>query len=150
MNRFISALTVLLFALPVAAWAEGESVTIEKKSIEVAAENTEQPNQEAAIADTAIAANGKEKCSVTHSDRRQHRGISNLKTEFVPKGQWMFGGSVSYSTHSNKDFTFLIVEDIQSNGYQFKISPILGYAYSRNSLVGDFELITIRLYILHN
>jgi hypothetical protein len=48
----------------------------------------------------------------------------------------MFGGSASYSTHSNKDFTFLIVEDIQSNGYQFKISPILGYAYSRNSLVG--------------
>ncbi|MBR1962159.1 MAG: hypothetical protein IKA26_04305 [Alistipes sp.] len=73
---------------------------------------------------------------MSHSERRKNRGVSNLKTEFVPKGQWMFGGSVSYSTHSNKDFTFLIVEDIQSNGYQFKISPILGYAYSRNSLVG--------------
>lgn len=71
-----------------------------------------------------------------HSLRRQNRGVSNLKTEFVPKGQWVFGGSVSYSTHTNNNYTFLIVEDIKSNGYQFKISPLVGYAYGRNSLVG--------------
>ncbi len=71
-----------------------------------------------------------------HSLRRQNRGVSNLKNEFVPKGQWVFGGSISYSTHTNDDYTFLIVEDIKSNGYQFKISPLVGYAYSRNSLVG--------------
>ena len=71
-----------------------------------------------------------------HSMRRQNRGVSNLKTEFVPKGQWVFGGSVSYSTHSNNNFNFLIIEDIQSNGYQFKITPLVGYAYSKNSLVG--------------
>lgn len=136
MNRFISALTVLLFALPVAAWAEGQDVSTDTNTVETAAEKAEQPNQDAAIANTAIAANGNVKNPITHSERRKNRGVSNLKTEFVPKGQWMFGGSVSYSTHSNKDFTFLIVEDIQSNGYQFKISPILGYAYSRNSLVG--------------
>jgi len=136
MNRFISALTILLFALPVAAWAEGQDVSTDTNTVETAAEKAEQPNQDAAIANTAIAANGNVKNPITHSERRKNRGVSNLKTEFVPKGQWMFGGSVSYSTHSNKDFTFLIVEDIQSNGYQFKISPILGYAYSRNSLVG--------------
>ena len=71
-----------------------------------------------------------------HSVRRQNRGIANIRTEFVPKGQWVFGGSVSYSTHGNNNYTFLIVEDIQSNGYQFKISPLVGYAYSRNALVG--------------
>ncbi len=74
--------------------------------------------------------------SYNHSLRRQNRGVSNLKNEFVPKGQWVFGGSVSYSTHTNDNYTFLIVEDIKSNGYQFKISPLVGYAYSRNSLVG--------------
>jgi hypothetical protein len=72
----------------------------------------------------------------SHSLRRQNRGISNLQTEFVPKGQWVFGGSVSYSTHTNNNYTFLIVEEIKSNGYQFKITPLLGYAYSKNSLVG--------------
>ncbi len=71
-----------------------------------------------------------------HSVRRQNRGIANIRTEFVPKGQWVFGGSVSYSTHSNNNYTFLIVEDIQSNGYQFKVTPLVGYAYSKNSLVG--------------
>ncbi|MBR3678361.1 MAG: hypothetical protein IKL60_05615 [Alistipes sp.] len=70
------------------------------------------------------------------SERRKRRGISNLRTEFVPKGQWVFGGSISYSTHSNNNYTFLIVEDIQSDGYTFKVSPLVGYAYAKNSLVG--------------
>lgn len=86
-----------------------------------------------AVAQEAIKADS---TSFSHSQRRQNRGISNLKNEFVPKGQWVFGGSVSYSTHTNNNYTFLIVEDIKSNGYQFKISPLVGYAYSRNSLVG--------------
>ena len=71
-----------------------------------------------------------------HSMRRQNRGIANIRSEFVPKGQWVFGGSLSYSTHSNNNYTFLIVEDIKSNGYQFKVSPLVGYAFSKNSLVG--------------
>ena len=71
-----------------------------------------------------------------HSLRRQNRGVANIRTEFVPKGQWVFGGSVSYSTHTNNNYTFLIVEDIESNGYQFKITPLVGYAYSKNALVG--------------
>ena len=71
-----------------------------------------------------------------HSLRRQNRGIANIRTEFVPKGQWVFGGTISYSTHTNNNYSFLIIEDIQSNGYQFKVSPLVGYAYSKNSLVG--------------
>ena len=71
-----------------------------------------------------------------HSLRRQSRGIADIRTEFVPKGQWVFGGTISYSTHTNKNYSFLIIEDIQSKGYQFKVSPLVGYAYSKNSLVG--------------
>ena len=74
--------------------------------------------------------------SYSHSLRRQSRGIADIRTEFVPKGQWVFGGTISYSTHNNNNYTFLIVEDIESNGYQFKVSPLVGYAYSKNSLVG--------------
>ena len=64
------------------------------------------------------------------------RGIEMGSTVFVPKGQWLVGGNVSYSTHDNENYKFLIVEDIESNGYQFKVSPLVGYAYSKNSLVG--------------
>lgn len=138
MKRFISALTIAFFALPCMAWAESQVVLPEAKPAEGAAAQSTQPQNEAtAVADSvALTQASSELPASNHSLRRKNRGISNLKNEFVPKGQWVFGGSVSYSTHSNNNYTFLIVEDIQSNGYQFKISPILGYAYARNSLVG--------------
>ena len=106
MNRFLKIVTLLLLALPCMVEAKGQEVVPQGDTVR------------------------------THSLRRQNRGISNLKTEFIPKGQWVFGGSISYSTHTNNNYNFLIIEDIKSNGYQFKVSPILGYAYSRNSLVG--------------
>jgi hypothetical protein len=114
MRKFLKIFMISLLALPCVVVAKGEVV---------------QPQS-----DTVVVTKQAEYAS--HSLRRQNRGISNLKTEFVPKGQWVFGGSVSYSTHTNNNYTFLIVEEIQSNGYQFKISPLIGYAYSRNSLVG--------------
>ncbi len=121
MSNFLKTLTVLLFALPSVAMAEGLVVASSEQPTEVKELQTAQP-----LRDTTR----------THSYRRQNRGVSNMKTEFVPKGQWVFGGSISYSTHSNNNYNFLIVEDIKSTGYQFKVSPILGYAYSRNSLIG--------------
>jgi hypothetical protein len=138
MNRFISALTIMLFALPFMAWAQSEVVLTEAKPAESAeVQSTKPQNEPTAVAGSvALTQECSEVCSPNHSLRRKNRGISNLQNEIVPKGQWVFGGTVSYSTHSNNNYTFLIVEDIQSNGYQFKISPILGYAYARNSLVG--------------
>ena len=45
--------------------------------------------------------------------------------EFVPKGQWIVGLSVSY-TQSNQDkYQFLILEGISGNTYSFKISPMV-------------------------
>ena len=43
---------------------------------------------------------------------------------------------MSYSTHSNNNYNFLIIEDIESDGYTFQVSPLVGYAYAKNSLVG--------------
>ena len=114
MKKFINIFMLLLFALP--------SVAVAK---------TQQPKPQS---DT-VAVN-KVATQFSHSQRRQSRGIANIRTEFVPKGQWVFGGSVSYSTHTNDNYNFLIFEDIQSNGYQFKVTPLVGYAYSKNSLVG--------------
>jgi hypothetical protein len=114
MNKFLKIVMLALFALPLGVAAKGQVIKPLSDTVTVA-ENSAVYN---------------------HSVRRQNRGISNLKTEFVPKGQWVFGGAVSFSTHTNKDYSFLIIEDINSNGYQFKVSPILGYAYAKNSLVG--------------
>lgn len=142
MSKFFRVLTIALFALPLTAWAEGQIVVPEQSISEGTTTQTKADTLALATQPVVVAAADSvatEKPATlrfSHSDRRKNRGISNLKNDVVPKGQWVFGGSISYSTHSNKDYTFLIIEDIQSNGYQFKVSPTLGYAYARNALVG--------------
>ena len=74
--------------------------------------------------------------TLTPNQQRKQRGITSLSTELVPKGQWIFGGSASYSIHSNDNYKFLIVEDINSNGYTVKVSPMIAYSPKKNMAVG--------------
>ena len=64
------------------------------------------------------------------------RGIEMGSTVFVPKGQWLVGGNVSYSTHDNENYKFLVVENINSTGYNFKVSPMVAYAIKDNMALG--------------
>lgn len=73
---------------------------------------------------------------MTRNEVRKQRGISNLKTHVVPAGQWVFGGTLSYSTHSNDNYKLLVVENIKSKGYTFKVSPLIGYSLLPNSIIG--------------
>jgi hypothetical protein len=87
--------------------------------------------------------------------QRYDRGFDLNSTTFVEKGSWMVGGSVGYSTHKNTDYQFLIIEDINSNGYRFSVSPVFCYmikdnmglgmrfSYSRNLLNVDTANISI-------
>lgn len=58
------------------------------------------------------------------------------KTVFVPKGQWIAGVNVSYTTESFKDYSFLIIEKIKGNGYTFKVSPMVMYAFGSDLAAG--------------
>ena len=63
------------------------------------------------------------------------RGIHNHT--FIPKGQWMVGSTFSYSEHEDDNFSFLgVLEDIESIGYSFKVSPFFGYFIRDNVAVG--------------
>lgn len=73
--------------------------------------------------------------SMTPNEARKQRGFVS-KDCFVPKGQWIFGGTASYSTHSNNNYTFTLINDIDSEGYTVKISPMIAYAPWRNMAVG--------------
>ncbi len=55
---------------------------------------------------------------------------------FVPKGQWIAGGSFSYSENSANNYEILIVEDIDGTNYSFKISPYVGYFIKDNMCIG--------------
>lgn len=74
--------------------------------------------------------------TLTVNQRRQMRGLSARNNDFVPKGQWIFGGTASYSTHTNDSYNFLIVEDINSDGYSVKASPFVAYAIKKNMAIG--------------
>ena len=68
--------------------------------------------------------------------RRSQRGLIDVKNMFIPRGQWIFGGTASYSTQTNDSYTFLVFEDIGSDGYTFKISPLVAYAVKDNMAFG--------------
>lgn len=56
--------------------------------------------------------------------------------DFIPKGQWIFGLSVSY-TQSNQDkYQFLILEGITGNTYSFKISPMVMFTVAPDLALG--------------
>ncbi len=74
--------------------------------------------------------------NLTPNQQRKQRGITSLSTEIVPKGQWIFGGTASYSTHSNDNYNFLIIEGINSNGYTVKVSPLIAYSPKKNMAIG--------------
>ena len=88
-------------------------------------------NDEPAAADTLAAAE-----PLTVNAVRERRGLVATNNTFVPRGQWIFGGTVSYSTHTNEDYTFVILENIDSDGYTFKVSPMIGYAVRNNMALG--------------
>lgn len=67
---------------------------------------------------------------------RAGRGIADANNVFVPRGQWIFGGGASYSTHKNDHYNFVVIEDIQSDGYTFKVNPMVAYAVKDNMAVG--------------
>lgn len=69
-------------------------------------------------------------------ERRKKRGLVDMSTIFVPKGQWICGVTASYSTHNNDNYSFLVIEGINSQGYNFKASPLVAYAISNNMALG--------------
>ena len=73
---------------------------------------------------------------VEREHRRSGRGLVDMNNLFVPKGQWIFGGTASYSTHDNHGYKLLILEDITSMGYTVKASPLVAYAIADNMAVG--------------
>ena len=73
---------------------------------------------------------------LTVNEMRRRRGLTDTHNLFVPKGQWIFGGTASYSTHTNKGYQFLVIEGIDSRGYTFKVSPMIAYSLHNNMALG--------------
>ena len=103
----------------------------------VAGPDTARPGLAAATTIDSLSRNqNEEPHELTINERRRRRGLTDRHTLFVPKGQWVFGGTASYSTHTNDNYRFLIVEDINSTGYTVRVSPMVAYALRDNMALG--------------
>ena len=73
--------------------------------------------------------------TLSPNEARLHRGFSTDEC-FVPKGQWIFGGTASYSMHTNDNYKLLVVDNIDSKGYTVNVSPMIAYAIRKNMAIG--------------
>lgn len=55
---------------------------------------------------------------------------------FIPKGTWMAGGTVSYSEHDESNLNYLVLKDVEGEGYDFSVSPYFGYFFRNNIAIG--------------
>lgn len=62
------------------------------------------------------------------------RGITLEK--FVPKGQWIVGSNISFSQSKQENYNFIVIESVSGDGYTFKVSPVLAYAFKDNLAAG--------------
>ena len=60
----------------------------------------------------------------------------DLNATFIPKGQWMFGGSISFNEWDDDNLNYLVLKNIDFEGHTFGISPYFGYFFTKNMCVG--------------
>lgn len=83
--------------------------------------------------------------------QRGERAIKRIDRDvqqavFIPKGTWMFGGTVSYAEHDEGNLNFLVLKNVEGKGYDFTISPYFGYFF-RNNIAAGFRFAYNRNYL---
>jgi hypothetical protein len=58
------------------------------------------------------------------------------KTLFIPKGQWMLGGQLSWKQWDNDNLSYLLLQDLNFAGHTFSGGPYLGYFFAKNMAAG--------------
>lgn len=55
---------------------------------------------------------------------------------FMPKGQLLAGASIGYSSEQLNNIDFLILKNMEANGYSFNLAPYFGYFVADNVAIG--------------
>ncbi|MBQ5721485.1 MAG: hypothetical protein IIV67_04285, partial [Bacteroidaceae bacterium] len=75
------------------------------------------------------------------SPTRKRRHIQRIdreamKSVFIPKGQWMVGGEISWNEWDNDNLNYLVLKNIEFEGHTFSAGPYFGYFVANNIAVG--------------
>lgn len=127
---------VLLSLLPVAsaAWAEDttpriDTAALSADTISVVTTSDATPAKVSSSDDTVYARSLKKR----HIERVDRDA---LKATFIPKGQWMVGGTINYQQWDTESLDLLVLKNMQYNAYSFSGSPYFGYFVKNNLAVG--------------
>ena len=61
---------------------------------------------------------------------------SSPSSPFIKKGTWVAGGTARYTHHVNEDFNLLLIDDINSTGFNLSLTPKVFYMVKDNAGVG--------------
>lgn len=138
-----------LLPLAATAWADGQISCEEVENIDpiysetipetenVADENSnESINTPIVIGVESI---NEENDSYARSLNKRHIERVNrddLKATFIPKGQWMVGGTINFQQWDTENMDMLVLKNMQYNAYTFSGSPYFGYFFKNNTAVG--------------
>jgi hypothetical protein len=82
---------------------------------------------------------GQEKTGKSSIRKRRHiQRIDReaMKSVFIPKGQWMVGGEISWNEWDNDNLNYLVLKNIEFEGHTFSAGPYFGYFVANNIAVG--------------
>lgn len=68
--------------------------------------------------------------------RIERIGREALKQTFIPKGQWMVGGEISWNEWDNDNLNYLVLKNIEFEGHTFSAGPYFGYFVANNIALG--------------
>ncbi len=69
-------------------------------------------------------------------EQRAERGLTSYDNVFIPKGEWIVGAAGSYSEHINSKYSLVVVDKINSIGYNVNVSAMGAYSFSNNNAAG--------------
>ncbi|WP_430810756.1 MULTISPECIES: hypothetical protein [unclassified Carboxylicivirga] len=72
--------------------------------------------------------------TISPQAQEYERGISN--PVFMPKGQWMLGGALSYKSNKQDNYKFLLIENWEGQSYNIGLTPYAMYTFKDNTGVG--------------
>ena len=71
------------------------------------------------------------------------RGYETIPSSpFIQKGTWSVGGSAKYTQHINDNFSLMLINGINSQGYNISVNPKLIYHFRENMGVSLIALKT--------
>ena len=88
------------------------------------------------VTENASEVTAKNDDELSYAERRGMISRDATKVVFVPKGQWMVGGQIAWNQWNNDNLNYLVLKDINFEGYTFSTGPYLGYFFANNMAVG--------------